>query len=473
MLPQITRELISRHPKLIYRNFTITSAQGSIKLTYDFFLEPDLSFSPTITIPSSKETCDPVAERIAFLIGLVELISYWKLSCPPLIEVNCGYLSESETSWWKDLYRRGLGEFFYINHIDPEIEFNFIITTPEQPTITEPLPEKSQGVLVLVGGGKDSIVTLDAARAWPDTNLAALCVNPIEASLNAIHEAHYSNSLIITRTLDPQLKVLNQMGYLNGHTPYSALLAFVSCLAAYQNRYSTVLASNETSASEGNAFINGVEINHQYSKSLRFERLFREYPFGFTCPAEYLSFLRPLNELQICAIFARQKNYHQLFRSCNREQTQKARERQSAQISDTSKQRIGWCGECPKCVFTCIALACFLTNEELKTIFGISPFDSSSFIEVASQLAGHSEHKPFECVGTYEEVRSALAHISKKLTGDPQYTLLANQLATLAGENALPIESILSRWDKQNYLSSEMEKILKKKLLSAMEGLRL
>ncbi len=471
MPSQTIKELSRKHPKLVYESFSINSSANSITLTYKFFLEPNIYFSPQISIPSSKSGCDQIAERFVFLIGLVELISYWKLSCPPDIEIRCGYLSEDEIRWWKELYQKGLGEFFYVNQISPDIELNFNIATPKQQTPTILGTDKRDGAIILVGGGKDSIVSLDAARSWPDMPLKALCVNPIEASLNAISEANYPTPLVVNRTLDPQLKILNQAGYLNGHTPYSALLAFVSSLVGYQNNFRYVLASNETSASEGNAFINGIEINHQYSKSFQFESLFRDYPFGFAAPVEYLSLLRPLNELQICAIFAQLKNYHSLFRSCNREQTQKAREKELSKKDAATSRRTGWCGECPKCVFTCIALACFLSPSEITTIFGIFPLDSPGFIEIASQLAGYGEHKPFECVGTYEEVRSALAHIAKKFAVYPEYMSIMNQLKNLAGLDAVPIKTILSGWDEQNYLPAQMEHILRARLFSAMEGL--
>ena len=471
MFRKTISELLRMHPKIVYRSFLITSSANSITLSYDFFLEPDLYFSPQITIPSTKPEYDFVSKRLVFLIGMVELISYWKLSCPPIIEITCGHLSISEILWWEDLFRRGLGEFFYVNKISPDIEFKFVINSSEQPKLIEPDTNESSGVIVLVGGGKDSIVTLEAAHTWPHMPYQALCINPIQASFDAIRAAHYPSPLVVNRTLDPQLKILNKKGYLNGHTPYSALLAFVSTLVAYQNRFRYVLSSNETSASEGNTFTNGVEVNHQYSKSFRFESLFRDYPFGFTTPVEYLSFLRPLNELQICAIFSQQKKYYSLFRSCNREQTQKAREQQPSIVEVETSRRTGWCGECPKCVFTWIALACFLSPSELNHIFGISPLDSSTFIETASELAGYGEHKPFECVGTFEEVRSALAYIATKLADYPEYNLISNQIKSLVGIDAVPIRAILSRWDQHNYLTTQMEQTLRMRLLSAVEGL--
>jgi hypothetical protein len=466
------KELQAKHPRIIYHRFACLREAHSLTLSFEFSLSPDLRFSPTITIPSSSQAeHDSVTDRLAFLIGMVELISYWKLACPPRIEIECGHLSQKEIEWWKELYREGLGEFFYVNKINPRIEFNFIVTPSLTPSTIKPNREEAQGVLILVGGGKDSIVTLEAAKAWGDRPKAALCVNPIQASLDAVKQSGLKQPLTVRRSLDPQLKTLNQMGYLNGHTPYSALLAFVSVLVAHENGFRYVLASNETSASEGNAFIGDIEVNHQYSKSFHFEKSFREYPFGFSAPAEYLSFLRPLNELQICAIFALHKEHHLLFRSCNKEQTQIARAKESFRESNPGIPRSGWCGSCPKCIFTAVCLGCFLPMKDIEEIFGVSPFDSPNFAEMARELAGFTEHKPFECVGTFEEVRSALDYLSTTLKRLEHSVPLLADLKEATRADAPSLKALLNRWDGNNYLPLWMEETLKNQLKAALAGL--
>ena len=44
---------------------------------------------------------------------------YWKMYCPPQIEIEHGVLSPGQAAFWDTLYTRGLGEFFYRNKIDP------------------------------------------------------------------------------------------------------------------------------------------------------------------------------------------------------------------------------------------------------------------------------------------------------------------------------------------------------------------
>ena len=48
---------------------------------------------------------------------MVELVSYWKLTCSPKVVINCACLDEVQINWWKKLYLNGLGEFLYTNGI--------------------------------------------------------------------------------------------------------------------------------------------------------------------------------------------------------------------------------------------------------------------------------------------------------------------------------------------------------------------
>jgi len=109
----------------------------------------------------------------------------------------------------------------------------------------------------------------------------------------------------------------------------------------------------------------GIDVNHQYSKSSEFENDFRSYVTQFLTPdIEYFSLLRPFYEIKIAQMFARiashtqevgpgldARGYFDVFTSCN------SNFRQSGEKSFTR-----WCGRCPKCAFMFAALAPFVAQ---------------------------------------------------------------------------------------------------------------
>ena len=97
----------------------------------------------------------------------------------------------------------------------------------------------------------------------------------------------------MTRTMDAKLFDMNTQGYYNGHVPISGIIAFVLTTAAYLYDYKYIIMSNEKSANEGNTVMDGIEINHQRSKSYQFESDFSQYIKKYISPdIEYFSLLR-------------------------------------------------------------------------------------------------------------------------------------------------------------------------------------
>ena len=190
---------------------------------------------------------------------------------------------------------------------------------------------------------------------------------------------------------------LNRQGYLNGHTPFSAIVAFSSLIAARLYDLPYIALSNESSANEST--VSGSTVNHQYSKSFQFEQDFHRYAADYLPgSAYYFSLLRPLSEFQIARYFAGLKQYHQIFRSCN-----------------VGSKTDSWCGHCPKCLFVCLILSPFLNREEVKEIFGRDMLEDKELKDTLEKLTGIQEEKPFECVGSRSEVNTAIAITIQKL----------------------------------------------------------
>lgn len=395
-------ELRKEHPLFIYHSFDLSENYLRFHFSIDEF-----HFYPGWTFDKSLWNADfprEQAELLAFSLGMAELVSYWKCACCPTVEIRCGGLDEWQIEWWKKLYWHGLGEFFYRNEIVTTREEFMTIKAPE-PTSRSRFQRSLSGTLVPVGGGKDSVVTLELLKKAGEP-ITPFVINPRGATLGCIETARISQSeaVLPRRTIDKTLLERNAAGWLNGHTPFSAVVAFAALLFGSMKGVRYIALSNESSANE--TYVEGAEVNHQYSKSTEFERDFREYctrTFGeFGEIPEYFSLLRPLSEWQIAREFVKYPQYYRVFQSCN-----------LGSKTDT------WCCGCAKCLYVYILLAAFLDDEALKSIFGCNMLEKSELSAMFDGLVLDGEDKPFECVGTKNEVRLSLQMALERRSHNP------------------------------------------------------
>ena len=392
--------LRKKYPEFIFEKYDIFEDELNIYIKYYFRITNLTSFKPEIRICKKqiefKKLNHPLVQDLVFNLGLIELISYWKATCSPKVLIKCGSINDEQIAWFKKLYFNGLGELFYRNNIKTTFEdFLNIICDYERAISTKPKDNENdnyQGVLIPVSGGKDSTVTLELIK----NNGQNYCfiVNPNEVARACVQLGGYQDEQIIEiyRSIDAELLKLNQAGFINGHTPFSAMIAFLSYFVAFLTNRKYITLSNESSANEANGL--GLEVNHQYSKSFEFEQDFNHYINKYlNTSVQYFSFLRPLNELQIAMLFAKNQKYHQVFKSCN---------------VGSKIEPWQWCCTCPKCLFVYIMLSPFLNEKQLINIFGTNLLANNDLIDIFKALLGYGEIKPFECVGTFEETNYAV-----------------------------------------------------------------
>ena len=425
---------------------TVNCENGVLSLAFDFNLDDRYHFRPTLEIPARpffdwNNIPEVQLQALAFQIGMTELVSYWKIACPKRVVVKPFALTESQKTFWKKLYYNGLGEFLYLNCISVSEHDLMQIESAGNQEFAKVELSLLEKTLVPIGGGKDSVVTLECLRN--EMPVTPLIVNPRGATLNCVKTAGYKDDefIVINRTLDPTMLKLNAEGYLNGHTPFSALLAFISILVAFGSRSKYIALSNENSANEST--VPGTNINHQYSKSIEFERDFRNYVAeNLSKTVQYFSFLRPLSELQIAKLFSQCEAYHPVFRSCN-----------------VGSKTDSWCGHCPKCLFTWIILSPFLSREKLVAIFDKDLMADASLRPILEELNGTAAVKPFECVGTVEEVNACL-----KAAGISTGSVTATFAKVPEPVEGPTVDEILSRFNTNHFLPEKFEQILKSRL---------
>ena len=345
------------------------------------------------------EAFDRALQALAVIGG----ISYYKTYLPR--EMAGLSLNPDQANFWKKVYERGLGEFFYQNKIEFPGIINFKSTEIADFNFTHESFTRS-GALVAIGGGKDSIVTAEILKnAGEDFCLFSLRDSvPIKETAEVIGKPR----LVIGRELDAKLFELNVQGALNGHVPITAYISALMSLCAIYYGFAEVIMSLEKSSNYGQFIYLGMDINHQYSKSEEFEGDFRNYLKKYVdADLNYFSLLRRFDELKICQVFAGLKNFEEyapVFASCNR----------NFKING-EKPAGKWCGECPKCAFVYLCLAPFLTKEKLLQIFGQDLLNKADLEHLFAEILGLENYKPFECVGTPEESLAAIYMTSLKM----------------------------------------------------------
>jgi UDP-N-acetyl-alpha-D-muramoyl-L-alanyl-L-glutamate epimerase len=369
-----------------------------------------LTFVETVRLPGRDALLRPPSDRTARLLALACGLSYYKAAAPREVRVTFG-LTDAEHEFLVQLIKNGLGEFAFRNQmlqaLTPDIVSDRLDAVPR--TTTPDSAGGSLAPLIPVGGGKDSVVTIESLKTagFEPMLFSVNTFTPIErcAAVSGLPLVSAS------RSIDRRLVAMNDDGAYNGHVPVTAINSLVALLAAERLAVSPVVMSNERSAAHGNLEWHGLSINHQWSKSLQFEELLRStLSAGGGDSDSYFSLLRPLTEVEIARRFAKLHQYFEAFTSCNR-----------AFALDENRRALAWCRKCAKCQFVFLIMAPFVSRIELERVFGGNLFEDSENLPGYLEILGLRGHKPFECVGEYEEAAMALDMVHR----DPAWTRYA------------------------------------------------
>lgn len=383
---------MSKYQQFIFEDYSFDPESKTLNFHYSF--DTTLTFTETYRFDFDFVNYNPRAlERAVQLLFYVAGVSYYKTYLAPEIVIKTGTVDQTIADFLTQTYERGLGEFLFINNLDPKTSIKF----PSNTDMVSALESTNQtGLLIGLGGGKDSLLTTELLRDQPKVATWSLNhtsqLKPLVARVGLPH-------FYVERTWDEQLKTLNEQGVLNGHIPISAIFACVGTVVSILTGFRDTLVSNESSASEPTMNYQGVDINHQYSKSLDFEQSYQtvlNHSFGSS--ARYYSFLRPFTELRIAELFATLgfEKYQGVFSSCNRAYTQ---------VQD----QMFWCGECAKCAFVFLIFTPFIERSKLESLWnGKNLLLDRAKRQTYLQLLGIDGDKPFDCVGEVKESRAAM-----------------------------------------------------------------
>ncbi len=378
------------------------AATGVASLVYAFDDGPEMT--EQVTVPGAPFTLEgersAAVQQALRLLHLIAGVSYYKAAVPGEIRIDSYAIDDATASLLENIYVSGLGEFAYRNGLD----LHGRVVFPRSASAAAPAGAAGlrQHALVAIGGGKDSLVSIEALRSaaveqtvtWiGNSQLIAACAARTELP-----------TLNLGRAIAPELFELNRQGAWNGHIPVTAVNSAILVLAALLNGVGQVVFSNERSASYGSMIPGTGEVNHQWSKGWAFEQAFGEYVQSrVAADLHYYSLLRPLSELAVARQFAKVDRYDAFFSSCNRN---------FHILGERPVNR--WCGVCPKCHFVFLALAPFMPKLRLVGIFGRNLLDDESQAPGFDALLEFQDHKPFECVGEGQESRAAMATLAAR-----------------------------------------------------------
>ena len=406
---------------------------GVARLVYAFDDGPELV--ETVTLPGAPFRLDAAraqaARQALRVLHLVAGVSYYKAAVPAQLQVEGEPIDAATAAFLEQVYLNGLGEFAYRNGLDLRGRIRF--PHGEAADAVAPVLGLQAHALVAIGGGKDSLVSIEALRAEG----VAQTVTWIGGSqLIAACAAHTGlPTLNIGRQLAPQLFDFNRQGAWNGHIPVTAVNSAILAFAAVVLGMDQVVFSNERSASYGSLIPGTGEVNHQWSKGWAFESMFAGWlQSHVAADLRYYSLLRPLSELAVARQFARSQHYDAHFSSCNRN---------FHILGERPTSR--WCGVCPKCHFVFLALAPFMPKTRLVTIFGRNLLDDPAQVAGFDALLEYQDHKPFECVGEGRESRAAMAALAQRpeWREDALVARFAREIAPQLDADALRIEPLL------------------------------
>jgi hypothetical protein len=413
---------VSEQDAFVVADRSLDLATGEAAFTYR--LGGD-EFTERLTLdPGWLGEVDPV--RLDAALDLVHLVmgtSYYKLRAPGRVLVQRP-VTKAQAAVAEAAYTHGLGEFAAVNRLPVPHEVAFDLE------LTDDLPAPVDGggreALLPVGGGKDSALALVVV-----TPATALAVNPTDAQRDVARAAGVP-LVGVRRRLDPLLGERTRAGGLNGHVPVTAINSAISTLVAVLGGFDPVVFANERSADEETLTVNGARVNHQYSKSYEFERLFAAA--AAEVGVGYFSLTRQLSELATVAAVANLPDLRGEILSCNRSYTQ-------AHMGGEATQR--WCLHCDKCLFTFLCFAVFLAPDEALEVFGGDPLTDLSLADGFRRL--WATDKPFDCVGERAESAAAMAHLAHSTAwGDHAVVrALGEEAASFAAVTGATVEGFL------------------------------
>jgi len=355
--------------------------------------------------PLNDPELSQLLDQAMFLAFILIGTSYYKAHPTKHIRLDRP-LDDFQARFFSTVFQEGLSQYAFENHLTRQNLATFHATPSFQNK--PPVAYRGHGILALQSGGKDSLLV---AELLNEKNIP---FTPwyISSDPNLSHPTvidHLNDSFsrqkasVIYRQID--LPHLKQSGGLNGHVPVTFIVESLALIQAILNHQNIVLTSIGREGEEPHAMVGDLPVNHQWSKTWQAEQLMTEYIARYLSPDLHLgSPIRHFSELKVADLFVQKcwQKYGYSFSSCN----------EANYKQNNHNYVLKWCGHCAKCANSYLLFCPFIPPQYLQSLFGDRDlFLDPNLTPIFKGLLGvGGEMKPFECVGSTEELRSAYHH---------------------------------------------------------------
>ena len=233
--------------EFICEGYSFEPETGTLSLRYGF--DNGLQFEERIVFPTGERVLSALGrealDRVFRLLLLACGVSYYKAFAPSRIRCAAFALDPATAAFFTEFYLKGLAEFAWRNGIELAGRLQVVADAVEPPAaLCVELPRRT---CVPVGGGKDSIVTIECLKQAGEPLVLFSLGNaaPIDATIRQAALPF----IRVTRALDRRLMELNAAGALNGHVPITGILSMIVLACAIICGFDTIAMSNENSAS--------------------------------------------------------------------------------------------------------------------------------------------------------------------------------------------------------------------------------
>lgn len=364
--------------------------------TFNYEGPTGIHYTETVefSTPESANYDQDTLNRALFLAFITLGTSYYKSNPTKTVQLP-DPIDETQASFFNQIYQEGLSQFAYENHFTRETLAHFTPSdSVNKPILSDKTPANPTR-LVLLSGGKDSLLTAEKLST-DNLPFQSVYISNSAADLPDIISA-YGEPIVIKRHLDREN--LQKSAGFNGHVPITLINESLALIQAVLSNATEIYIGLGREGEEPHAFIGDLPVNHQWSKTPTTQKTLKSYIKSYISPIiQIKSLLENQNELEIAGEFVKLcwDKFGDKFSSCNVANYKQGNHNKS----------LKWCGKCPKCANSFLLFAPYLPLD--KQPFGHDLFLDPELTDTFKGLLGVDGFmKPFECVGTTAELREA------------------------------------------------------------------